>query len=246
MGGLGHYLEAAGLPTTQISLIREHTQTIKPPRALWVPFDLGRPFGAPGDDEFQTGVLRRVLRLLTASAGPVLEDYDKDAPETAEGEGLIACPVSFEPADVEAVKAQALRDSFLAELQRLRPWYDEGVKSRGRTAFGVSGLELDDLGPFIAGFAVGNFSDNPRRELPLSATLRLAAEDLKAFYFTAALAESGKKAPGSTRINDWFWQQTAAGQVLKQVKEKCIESDDARLRAVGSFLLVPMSQAHRH
>ena len=32
MGGLAHYIEDEGVPTTQISLIREHTEKIKPPR----------------------------------------------------------------------------------------------------------------------------------------------------------------------------------------------------------------------
>ena len=80
MGALAYYLELAGMPTTQISLIREHTEAIRPPRALWVPFMLGRPLGAPNDPEFQTRVLRAALKLLDAPSGPVLEDYPEDAP----------------------------------------------------------------------------------------------------------------------------------------------------------------------
>ena len=34
MGGLAHTLEDEGIATTQISLIRLHTEKIKPPRAL--------------------------------------------------------------------------------------------------------------------------------------------------------------------------------------------------------------------
>ena len=63
MGGLGHFLEDEGVPTVQISLIREHTEIIKPPRALWVPFMLGRPLGVPDDGEFQKRVLRSALAL---------------------------------------------------------------------------------------------------------------------------------------------------------------------------------------
>ena len=46
---LAHFFEEEGLPTTQISLIRLHTEITKPPRALWVSFELGRPLGVPGD-----------------------------------------------------------------------------------------------------------------------------------------------------------------------------------------------------
>jgi len=38
VGALGHYIEREGIPTAQISLIREQTAAIKPSRALWVPF----------------------------------------------------------------------------------------------------------------------------------------------------------------------------------------------------------------
>ncbi len=75
MGGLAHYLEEEGVATTQISLIREHTEIIKPPRALWVPFELGRPLGLPDDPALQTRVLVAALKLLEAERGPVLEDF---------------------------------------------------------------------------------------------------------------------------------------------------------------------------
>ncbi len=57
MGGLAHYLEDEGIRTTQIALIRKHTEEIKPPRALAVSFELGRPLGAPNDPQFQIKVL---------------------------------------------------------------------------------------------------------------------------------------------------------------------------------------------
>lgn len=80
MGALGHYLEEEGVATTQISLIREHTESIRPPRALWVPFELGRPLGRPGDAGFQLDVLRAALILLESPTGPVLRDYPGEAP----------------------------------------------------------------------------------------------------------------------------------------------------------------------
>ena len=84
MGGLAHYLEEEGISTTHISLIREHTERIKPPRALWVPFELGRPLGVPGDAAWQTRVLRAVLELLEASSAPVLVDFPDEAPVASE------------------------------------------------------------------------------------------------------------------------------------------------------------------
>ena len=48
--------------------------------------------------------------------------------------------------------------------------------------------------------------------------------------------------PDSAEFNNWFWQQTAAGRVIKLLKETCLAADDADLRMAGSLLLVPMDQ----
>lgn len=85
------------MPTVAISLIREHTAQINPPRALWVPYELGRPLGVPGDAEFQKRVLRAALALLDRTDGPMIADHGEEAPPataSAEGEGWV-CPVSF-------------------------------------------------------------------------------------------------------------------------------------------------------
>jgi hypothetical protein len=83
VGALAHYLEAQGIPTTQISLIREHTETIRPPMALWVPFELGRPQGAAENPGFQRRLPLATLKLLDAPNGPILLDFPDEAPERA-------------------------------------------------------------------------------------------------------------------------------------------------------------------
>ena len=80
MSALAHYFEAAGIPTTLSALVREHAVAIKPPRALSVPFELGRPLGAPEHAAFQTRVIAAALELLERPSGPILEDYPEDAP----------------------------------------------------------------------------------------------------------------------------------------------------------------------
>ncbi|MGA1108472.1 MAG: selenoprotein B, partial [Pseudomonadales bacterium] len=63
MSALGYYLERAGIATTGISLVREHTAQLQPPRSLWVSFPLGRPLGIPNDAEFQHAVIKAALEL---------------------------------------------------------------------------------------------------------------------------------------------------------------------------------------
>ena len=71
MSALGHYLEEEGLATVAISLIRPQTENTKPPRALWVPFELGRPFGPPSAAAFQKRVVLAALRMLEGAEGPI-------------------------------------------------------------------------------------------------------------------------------------------------------------------------------
>ena len=143
MGGLAHYLESAGLATTQISLIRLHTEQIRPPRALWVPFILGRPFGRPLDAEFQLRVLRAALGLLERPVTdvPVLEDFGEEAGGDVALDGL-ACPVNYAPPSHDG----SLRARLHEEVNALRTWFDLGAERTGRSAFGVSGLSIDDPG----------------------------------------------------------------------------------------------------
>jgi len=77
---LAYYLEDEGLATTTIALVREHALKAEPPRALWVPFELGRPLGPPNDAAFQRRVLLATLALLARRGGPVvLEDFPDQA-----------------------------------------------------------------------------------------------------------------------------------------------------------------------
>ena len=83
MGAASHFLEDEGIATTGISLVRNNTERMELPRFLWVPFELGRPFGAPHEPDFQRRVLHAALALLERSDGPViLEDFVDEAPVT--------------------------------------------------------------------------------------------------------------------------------------------------------------------
>ena len=245
MGGLAHYLEAAGIPTTQISLIREHTEFIRPPRALWVPFELGRPLGVPHNPELQRRILLSALELLEAPEGPVLVDFpDEEIVSITEGvqepEGW-ACPVSFASVSGDETDIEKTISAFRREVTELRPWFDIGLGRRGRTAVGnFDALSASEL--FI-GYVLGGAPPASDTNLPFPVALRLASQDLKAFYFEAVIAKPGATAPGSNAFNQWFWQETAAGKILKAVKERCLNEPDKALRLAGTLLLVPMSQA---
>lgn len=243
MGALAHYLEEEGLATTQISLVRPHTETIRPPRALWVPFELGRPFGVPGDRDFQRRVIMAALGLFERSTGPVLEDFPDDAPGAAseDGSGWV-CPVALgAPPDGDA-EPGSLAAALASEMHQLRPWYDIGLKARGgRTTVGVSGLETDALAPFITAFLTPSWPDNPRDDTRLADTLKYATEDMKSFYLEAAAAQPGRQAD-STELDSWFWEETAAAQTLFALRAVLAEAEDEYTAQVAGRSLIPQSR----
>ena len=245
MGALAHYLEAAGVPTTQISLIREHTETIRPPRALWVPFELGRPLGTPGNPEMQRRVLRMALDLLEASDGPVLSDFPEkiegSVDESGAAPGVWACPIGFAPAAKEETDIERLISDFKREVATLRPWYDVWLEKHGRSA--VGNFDPDAASDLLGGYALGKSKEIPAVDMPLAVAIRLAAQDLKAFYFEAAVSRPGAALPKSGAFNRWFWNETAAGEVLRKVKERCVDEKDEALRMTGARLLIPMEVA---
>ena len=240
MGGLAHYFEVEGIATTQISLIREHTQKIRPPRALWVPFELGRPFGPPDDPAFQRRVLIAALALLDRERGPVLEDFPEDVPaSTGELSGW-ACPISFDRPQVALSGTAAIEQALNDEIAQLAPWYDLALERRKRTTVGASGLELSAIAKLYAAMLVGPLPERPIADVPLPTVMHLSAEDLKAYYLEAASAQPGEAS--AQQLGDWFWQQTHAGDVLRRLRARCIASGDKDLQFVGSVLMVPAHQ----
>jgi hypothetical protein len=231
------------VPTTQISLIREHTEIIKPPRALWVPFEFGRPLGAPGNAIFQRQVLFTALRLLETSDVPVLEDFPQDAPLSKEAGTLRAFPVNFAPPTSDLTNKEALRTAFKQETIELRLYYDLALKQRGRSTFGVSRLDIQTIVCFVGAFLDG-IPQNPRQDLPLALTLNFAVDDLRAYYYEAATCRAGQTLSESTIFDNWFWQETAAAKVLFAVKQSCLRYDDKMLQLVGRLLLIPAAQSH--
>jgi hypothetical protein len=242
VGGLSHTIEEEGVATTQISLIREHTEIIKPPRALWVPFELGRPLGAPNDPAFQTRVLVSVLMLLEAAEGPVLQDFPEDAPGDETYAGPVACPIPFVSLDENIGKTEQLLSAFRQEVASMRNWYELAVAKRGRST-GVTGLEPDQIAEFLSAFIQGDREANPLPDVSLASSIRMAVEDLKAVYFEAVTAQPGQPT-GSAALADWFWGRTTAAQVVNRVREICLETTGDDFQLLGKLLLVPRTQLH--
>jgi D-proline reductase (dithiol) PrdB len=190
--------------TTGISLVRENTVSMQPPRALWVSFPLGRPLGKPGDSAFQHRVIDAALGLLKCASGPVLMDFPEDAPEIVINEAP-ACPVSF----ARPVKdTSTWKAALIAELQNLIPWHDLGKRKRnGRTLVGLS-----EFSPAENLEKLGQLLDNDQLPTTELKWFKAAIEDLKVYYIESLTAQPGSY--NANQIEDVFWQETALGAAL--------------------------------
>ena len=237
MSAIGHYLESEGIATASISLIREHSEVMRPPRALWVPFMLGRPLGAADNPVFQRRVLMAVLGLFERRSGPVLEDFPDDAPADpprsgAESSGE-ACPVFFDtppPARPRDHDAMALAQ----EIAQLAPWQALAAQRRGMSGYGLSGQTPAALGDQLAGFASGDMMNAPLTDWQ---RIKLAIDDLRTYYEEAA---SAQPAPlDASALASWFYQRTVAGRLLHDLRAGGMGSTDPAVRQIAERMLIP-------
>ena len=198
---------------------------MRPPRALWVTFELGRPLGIPDDPPFQRRVVQAALDLLVRTDGPLIADYPEHVPEVADLSGW-ACPINLAPQTT---------DSLAAEIDRLAPWHDRSIAKLGRTTVGVSGLDMPAAGALVA--------QAHEAELPAAQALKEAADDLKAYYLEAAAAFPDPGSPASRK--EWLWSETKLGEALLALQPRLAASADPQHKILGNLTLIPAVERWR-
>ena len=230
-----------------IALIRKHVEQMQPPRALAVPFQLGRPFGAPNDPGFQRKVLLTALGLLDRTDGPILEDFGEAPPEEAAPEedesGGWACPVNFGPRVEDLSDAEKFRLLLKQEIALLQPWYDESVeRQKGRRLDGLTPYSPEEIVDHLVGYlddpTIPSFVEGE----PVARAIKLCADDLKHFCYQAALARPG--AVTGLALDNWFFGETIAGKLHLELRRLLMSMDDPVLHRVGAVNLVPHTMTH--
>ncbi|MFT7600377.1 MAG: hypothetical protein ACI8TP_003319 [Acidimicrobiales bacterium] len=229
------------MATASISLIREQSEAVDPPRALWVPFALGRPLGSADDPEFQTEVIRAALGMLSTATAPTIEDYLVEAPAEA-GPEVWACPLNLAMPSDDSLSAR-----LLSEVGRLRPWSAETRNKRGRTLFGASGAtpdQVNDVARALGSIAESGDVTTPPTgdvdwafEMPL--LVRHLTDDLRTFYHEGIAAQPGSAAPNHDALNAWIFGGTALGDTLLAIADHLTRATDLPMAQLVRGFLIP-------
>jgi len=226
VSALANILEAAGLATVAISLVRSQAERGRAPRVLHCEFPLGRPLGRPNDAAFQYRVLDAAFDLLRRVDVPVLVDY----PETIvdEADAPLDCPLPL--------RRDPRLHTAVDEAIGLLPAYRRSLERTGRTGV-VRGGAADRVAALVAAFVrVAAGDDWTVDGAPIE--IGAAALDIRAYYEEAALGLADH-VPEARRAESWFYRRTATGDLLRQVQKQ--------LRASGApraswFALAPTGQ----
>lgn len=213
---LAHIFEAAGLHTVTLASIRPVAVEMRPPRALYCEFPLGRPLGVPRDADYQRGVLRLALSMIEDATEPELADH----PDVIEADTApLACslPPRFDPDLLPAVD----------EAQGLRKAFDRAFAARGHTSVGRV-LGPDDIGPALVELdGIANGTDWLEADLPGSDTIS-SVHDIRTYYEEAALELVDGPVPGGRAAEEWFYEQTEAGKTVMAARRTMKAADVPR------------------
>lgn len=234
MSGLAHYLEREGLTTANLALVKQHAIAQTAPRALWVPFWFGRPFGVPNQPVFQRRVLDAALDLLDEREGPILRDFDVDPPVTTATEDWRPPFKLLAPPDAP-ISPEALSQGFLREVAEMSEKHAAVFSAKGHTLAGVSGLSIEGIASLIVEFLHGREAETTLTDRP-GLALKFGCQELTDVY-SECVVVNGTDAPFA--IRRWFWKHTYAGLAIRMVQDIAKTSQDVRARTLaeaGAFV----------
>ncbi len=232
---LAHFFESSGFSTVLVGFVKEHLQAIKPPRALWLDFPMGRPLGKPNDPEYQKKIIRSAFDLFNESSGPVLRDFPDVIP-VKDGRMGYALPVDLVINKKDIGNIDLLVEEVKAEIKNLGPEYKKALSFRGRTTVGASEMMISDYIDYISLFVKGEIPKSPRKGIGPVPLLKLVVEDLQAYYTETITFKD--KIDDFEKIGTWFWEETKAGRLILCLESVSLRSENRVLRQIVDMSLI--------
>jgi hypothetical protein len=152
----------------------------------------------------------------------------------------MVCPIDFPKLPDATAPSSQLEQALLQEIHSLAPWYDLAVRTRGRTTVGPSGLSIEEAAKFLAAFLQDQSVPAPRDDLLKGRVLKLAYEDIKAYYGESITAQPGYSS--SAQVEHWLFNETVFGKALWMLRDICQASDDEYYLYLGRNSIVPDRQ----
>ena len=211
-----------------LSLIREHTVKVKPPRAVYVPFPLGLPVGHPGNAAQQQAVLELAFSTLDAVGGPVLLDYVDESAAQEAGSPLQASEVE--------VSGQAYEADLATEVTLMRRYWEQHLAATGRTGVGLLPFppqRFRGVVRFLEAYAKDLSEDSDLRpaETPVPLFVRHCIDDLRSMYVEARIqTHPQESSPDRQR---WLLGTTALGVIMRALRDAMKASDDPQTKAIA-------------
>jgi hypothetical protein len=195
---LAHVLEREGIATVAlVTRARLFPEQMRPPRALFCDFPMGRPLGRPQDAAFQQAVLEHAFRLLDATE-PVLADF----PEVVADDGAEALACTIPP------RADDGLSPAVGEARGLRAAFDRASGCGIASAIDPVLVE-DALAAFERVSAGTPWRDAGFPTRPQRCTLAIRG------YYEQAAVGLHQSAGGARAAETWFVDQTIAGATIK-------------------------------
>jgi len=207
---LAHIFEAAGLATIVITRAREIAERMKVPRALHTVFPPGLSLGKPRDKAFQVEVLKAAFKLLESPQGPVIEEFPISI-SASDGEPLTcSLPPQMNPRLHPAVD----------EAEALKSAYYRAYKRNKRTSVGMQ-ISVEEIPQALEKFAkiaggelwteVGFPNDS------IAEVMYGTVHDIRSYYEELA-CELADGPIGPWKTEQWFYDNTKAGQTILQAR----------------------------
>jgi hypothetical protein len=203
---LAHIFEAAGLSSVVLTPMRDIAERMRVPRALYTAFPVGRPLGKPRDKTFQSEVLKAAFCLLEAPKGPIISEF----PERISSDDAEPLLCSLPP------RVSTNLHPAVDEAQAFRAAYDRAFRKTRRTSVGMQ-IVAEEVPEAIGKFL--KIADGiDWSEAGFSAeSIYGTAHDIRSYY-EEICCELAEGEIGAWATEEWFYDTTAAGQVILQAR----------------------------
>lgn len=116
------------------------------------------------------------------------------------------------------------------------PVWQQAKLKLGRTMAGLSGMSPEQACHYLQAFVSEQPAPNPDNTMSEILRLRFCADDIKTIYTESALA---KGSPSSRQINEWIFNNTQLGILLRDIRSRNLEHEDSTRATVCGRMLIP-------